>query len=115
MSFNLTTSQACIDKAGVFANLSGAPIAEWCDMAEANVCAETRRDWVALSAATKTNFKGILSDVVSDKVGFKIVRRDESGYVSRYAWQTILDSLDNNIAKNIAILKDDKNKEVMFA
>lgn len=120
MSFNLTTSGACIAKAGkganvMFSQLSGATIlANWCDQAEADLNAITRRDWISLSGSTLTNFKGILDDLTSDMVAMKIVNYDMGGYTSRLEGATILDVMRDNINRNLEALKNDNIKEVMI-
>lgn len=117
MSFNLTTSGACIAKAGLNYNpaVSGAILAKFCDDSEATLCAITRRDWVALSGATKTNFAGCLSNAVSSDVGNMIINSDMSGFTSRMEAQTMLDLNRDIYMRCLDVLKDDKNKEVMIA
>lgn len=121
MSFNLTTSGACLIKAGANANnlfaISGAFIAKlgtFCDQAEADLCLLTRRDWVALSGATTTNFRGILDDVVSDMVAMKVISYDMSGYTSLLEAATMLDVMRDNITRNLGELKWEKNQEKML-
>jgi hypothetical protein len=120
MSFVLTTSQACIYKAGanynsIFNQQSGHTIiAKFCDQAEAQVGALTRRDWVALSASTITTLKGILDDVVSDMVAMKIINYDMKNYTSRQEATTMLDVIRDNIERNIKDLKDGKIQEEMY-
>jgi hypothetical protein len=115
MSWTLSISGAAIDKAGANAStavtLSGAVLDRWSDMAEATLSTITRYDWVANYSSVKTNFKQILSDVVSDMVAMKIIAFDMSGYTSRMEATTMLDVLKDNITKNIEVLRDDKNKE----
>lgn len=117
MSFTLTSSGAIVSKAGANVNstaaASGALIKLWCDQAEAAVNAATRKDWVAGYAGVTANFKGILDDVASDMAAMKLINYDMSGYTSRLEATTMLDVLRDNIIRNIEILKDDKNKEVM--
>ena len=115
MSWNLTTSGACISKAGANANISGGALAKWCDQAEASVNSITRRDWISLSGNTLVNFKDVLDDVVSDMVAMKIINYDMSGYTSREEAQTMLDVMRDNIIRNLEALKDDKNKEKMIS
>lgn len=115
MSFNLTTSGACIIKAGKGANaaivISGATLSKWCDQAEGTLNASTRRDWVTDTASA--GFSGILDDTVSDIVAMKIINYDMSGYTSRQEATTMLDVLRDNIVRNTEILQQERNKEVM--
>lgn len=113
MSFNLTTSGACIAKAGINANVSGALLATWCDQAEATLSMLTRKDWVNDYSIINTNFKNTLNDVVSDMVAMKIINYDMSGFTSRLEAQTMLDVLRDNKEKCIEALKNDNIKEVM--
>jgi len=119
MSFELTTSGACFSKAGAncSSTLQGNPTiyTKYYDQAQANLNAITRRDWLTLSGSTLTNFKGILDDVISDMVAMKIINYDMSGYTSSYEAMTMLDFLKDNIATNLACLKDDTKKETMVS
>lgn len=118
MSWNLTTSGACIAKAGANANssivLSGAVLSKWCDQAEASLNTLTRRDWVSLSGATRLTFAGILDDVVSDMVAMKIINHDMSGYTSLAEATTMLDVMRDNIQRNLGELKWEKVQEKMI-
>lgn len=120
MSWTLCTSGAAIAKAGankdiIFEQISGAPIlAKWSDEAEGSLNAVTRRDWVALSGSTATNFKGVLSDAVSSDIGNRIINYNMGGYTSRLEAQTMLDVNRDNYMRCIDTLKDEKNKEKMI-
>jgi len=120
MSWGLTTSGACVRKAGkncssdLLGISGGAILINWGDQAESDICARTRRDWITLSGSTKASFKGILDDTASDMVATKMISYDMSGYTSRLEAQTMLDVMNDNINKNIKTLDEDKNKEVMF-
>ena len=115
MSFNLTSSGACVWKGGkkISPDVSGAMLSKFCDMAEASLCAITRRDWITLSGATKENFRGILDDTVSSMVAMDMINYDMSGFTSRLEASTCLDVLKDRISTNLACLKDDSKKEVM--
>ena len=118
MSFNLTTSGAIIDKAGAYVNstavASGALLSLYCDMAEATLCGKTRYDWVANIESVGTNFKPMLSDVVSDLAATKLINYDMSGYTSRTEAQTMLDVLSDNANSIIKDLREMNIKEVML-
>ena len=64
MSWTLTTSGACISKAGANATISSAALLIWSNQAEATLSTITRKDWVADYANVTANFKQVLSDVV---------------------------------------------------
>lgn len=115
MTFTLTTSGACLIKAGAGANpaVSGSYLDTFSDQVEAKICALTRKDWVTDYATIKTNFKNILSDVASDLIAIKIINYDMSGYTSRAEAQTMMDVLKDNADENLKALKEDKIKEVM--
>lgn len=117
MSWTLTTSGACITKAGLNANsaiiISGSALSRWSDEAEGAICSETRRDWVTDYASVKANFKPILSLACASYVANEIIKYDMSGYTSRQESQTMLDVNIDNYKRAIETLKDDKNKEKM--
>ena len=116
-NWKLTTSGAAIAKAGSKANAtivaSSATLLKWSDDVEGTINTITRKDWVADYANVTTNFKGILSELASDMIAMKIVAYDLSGYTSRTEGETILDVLRDSAVRNIEILKEEKNKEVM--
>jgi hypothetical protein len=117
MSWTITTSAACIAKAGLNANstiiASGATLAKWSDDVEGALNMLTRYDWVANYASVTTNFKPVLSDYVSDKVAMKIIHYDMSGYTSRTEAQTMLDILKDNSEKIITTLVRKETQEAM--
>lgn len=118
MSWTLSTSGAAIAKAGANANstiiASGATLAMWSDEAEAYVNTITRKDWVAGYNTVTTNFKQVLSRVVSDLIAMEIIAYDMSGYTSLAEAQTMLDKLRDDHTKIVTDLTDDKIKEVML-
>lgn len=117
MSWTLTTSGACIQKAGANASstitASGAALQKWSDHAESWLSLITRKDWVADYSTITANFKPALSDVVSDMVALRMVAWDMPNYKNRREAETMLDFLTNEVVKKIEILKEDKNKEMM--
>lgn len=118
MSWTFTTSGAAIAKAGYGANavviLNSTILNKWCEQAEGALATNTRYDWVANSGAIGTNFKPILDDTISDMIAMKIINYDMGGYTSRSEAQTMLDVLNDNKNKNIAVLKEEKSKEKMI-
>lgn len=115
MSWTLTTSGACIAKAGLNANVSGALLQRWSDEAEGSLSTIGRYDWVANYGTIGANFKPILDDAASDMVAMKIINYDMSGFTSRLEAQTMLDVIRDNLVRNLDALKDDKNRELMGA
>ena len=117
MSWALCTSGAALYKAGANASstvtASGAILDEFSDMAEATVCAVTRKDWVADIALQTANFKPVLADVTSDLIAMKIINYDMSGFTSRIEVQTMLDVLKDNSTRTLEVLKLDETKKVM--
>ena len=117
MIWGLTSSEACVRKAGVNANstitASDAALADWYNQAEGYVNSETRKDWTANYSSVGTNFKVVLGNIVSSLVAQQIVNYDMGGYTSREA-ETILDVHENIARKGLAFLKKDENKEVMI-
>ena len=116
MSWTLTTSGACINKAGYGANASviasTAIMAEFSDMAEAEISTLTRKDWVTDYSSVKTNFKKVLSDLASDLVAMKIIEYDMRGFSQRRA-ETMLDVLRDSIARKMTALQNQFTQEVM--
>lgn len=117
MTMTLTTSGAIVLKAGAGANaaliISGAALEKFALQAEAVLNAATRKDWVAGYGGVGANFKAILDDTCSDLAAMKIISYDMSGYSSKSEATTMLDFLKDNSTRNIEVLKDEKNKEVM--
>lgn len=106
MSFNLTTSGACIVKAGENADStitsSFARLEQWCDEEEGIVSAYARRDLVN-SPVTGT-WLGLVENIVSSGVAMKIVRYNMAGYTSRTEAQTILDALYDEYTKGLDLI-----------
>lgn len=119
MSWTLTTSGACVVKAGNNVNdsiaLSGAVLAKWSDDAEATLSVRTKYDWVGNYSKIGANYKNILSDTTSSMVAMNMVSYDMSGYTSKREAETILDVLRDGIVTNIEILKEAANKDNMGA
>jgi len=113
MSFTLCTSGAAIAKAGANANadviLNSTILNAWSDETEASINSETRRDWLASSAAT--NFKGALADIASADIANKIINYDPSAYPSKV--ETMLNVNNDKFRKGIAFLKEIDVQEKM--
>lgn len=118
MSWTLSTSGACIAKAGSGANstivASSATLAKWSDEAEGQVIGVSDGyDWVANYASVGTNFKTILDDAVSDLVAMRIVNYDMAGYTSRQEATTILDVIRDNYERLREILSNANKRKKM--
>ena len=116
MSWVLCISGAALAKAGskrniifsdVYYAVSGAAIVDrYSDESEATFCGLTGRDWIGLSAATLTQFKGMIADAVSSDIGKKIIIYNPSGYTARGEWTKLLDVLTDNYEKIVAKCSD---------
>jgi Holliday junction resolvasome RuvABC endonuclease subunit len=108
-SWTLSTSGACIAKAGLYANTtivaSGACLQKWSDEAEGYLCALTKKNWVTQYSTINSSFKPILDEYVSDRVAMKIIMYDMSSYIKIAEAQTILSVLNDNANKALAELK----------
>ena len=101
--------------AGLNSTLSGSTIlAKWCDQAEGELCALTRRDWLTLSGSTLASYAPFLSQAIAARVGMKAINYDMSGYTSRVEAQTMLDVLRDIWNTSIEALKDDKVKQAVI-
>ena len=115
MTRTLTTSGACVLKAGTGVNsrfLSGVTTEDdWDDYinkAEAIVSSTSRRDWVTLYSGLDANTKLILDGIVSSISAMLAIQYDMSGYTSRAEAQTMLDVLRDDITRSMTLIKDDK-------
>ena len=113
MAWTLTTSGACLARAGRNANISQANLVLYSDDAEAVINTATRKDWTADYSAVTTNFKKILNHCASSMVAMDIINYDMSNFTSRSEAETMLDVLRDGIVRDLEILKEEKNKDVM--
>ena len=113
MSWTLTTSGACLARAGKNATISSANLQTYSDAAEAVINTATRKDWVADYSDVTTNFKAILNHCASSMVAMDIINYDMSGFTSRQEAETMLDVLRDGFVRDLEILKEEKNKEIM--
>ncbi len=113
----LCTSGSAIAKAGANANTtivaSGSVLLEWSKEVEATICTTTRKDWITAYSSLGANFKEILNNLSSDLIAMKIISYDPSGYASQREAELMLDVLYDNQLKNMQILREQENKEVM--
>ena len=118
MSWTLTTSGAALAKAGLnnamFGNAGSASLmSKWSDDAEGYINLASRYDWVTNYSSVGTNFKPALSDCTAAHIAMNIINYDMSGYTSRTEAQTMLDVLNDQLVKTIALLKDEEYREVL--
>ena len=80
-SWNFTTSEAAIAKAGAGADTdiiaSTATLAKWSDQVEGKINSLTRVDWITNPATA--NFTGLLDDIASDLIAIKIINYNMRG------------------------------------
>ena len=119
MSWNLTTSAACLAKAGkncVFWTeaTSAAFMLKYCNDAENYLNTLTRYDWVTNIASVGAQFSGALSDIISSLVAMNMINYDMSGYTSRAEAQTMLDVLWNNAQIGIKELQKMEVQEILI-
>lgn len=120
MSFTLCTSAAIIARAGDGASpsvvASGALLALFCDEAEANLAAETIRDWVTVYSSVPANYKPLLSRIVACDAAMMIINYDASGFAGGLAdAQTKLDFLRDTVTRGLTVLKEDRAKNFILA
>lgn len=103
VSWNFTSSEAAIAKAGAGANTdviaSVATLAKWSDQAEGKINALTRIDWVTNPPNTATI--GILDDIASDLIAIDIITHDMGGYTTRLEALTMINVLDDSAGRSI--------------
>lgn len=116
MSWTLTTSGACIAKAGANANsdvvASSATLAKWSDEAEGKICAECHTDFVTNYSTFGTEIQQALGDIASSLVAMNIISYDLTGYITQREAETLLDINDDRINKGLQTLKDKKNQRL---
>jgi len=113
MTWTLCTSGSAIVKAGVNANTvmiaSGSLLAGFNDEVESYICDVVRYDVVTNYATIKTNGKMILSHLASSLIAQNIIGYDPDA-IGRSTANLMLNILENNINKDLALLKEDKIK-----
>ncbi len=115
MTFNFTTIENAIKRAGAGANAvivaDTTTLNLWADDAEGDINARTRRDWVTNPPNAATS--GILSIIQAKMVAMDIINYNMGGYTSRAEAQTMLNVLDNDIDKRINELRKQEIQEKM--
>ena len=113
MSWTLTTSGAALAKCGRNATISQANLVIYSDLAEGVINTATRKDCVTDYSTVTANFKPVLSDTASSLIAMDIINYDMSGFSSSSEALTMINVLRDRVVRNLEILKDEKNKEVM--
>jgi hypothetical protein len=115
--WTLTTSGACVAKAGLYANstiiVSGAWLEKNSDEIEGYLNALTRQDWVTNYSSVGEYFKPILDDYVSSRVAMRIIMYDMSGYIKMSEPQTMLSVLNDEANKSLEALKTQEVKDAI--
>lgn len=116
MSFTFCSSYAIIRKAGLNANVniiaSSQALAEWCDMAEGEICMETRRDWLTNYSSLASPIKTALGEAASNFAAMHVIDYDPSGYSSLSEASTLLDVLLDKYKTALNTLKDFKSNDL---
>lgn len=109
---NFSASGAASDKAGaeVSLDIPEAAWTRWASGAAASINTATRYNWSDNFATLNTDVKWILEDVSSSMVAMNAINYDMSGYTSRYEAETMLDVQNENIIRNISILRNIKSQ-----
>lgn len=119
MAWTLCTSGSAVAKAGANANstitASGSALAVWSDEAESYVSSLARVDLVSNYGNLTANGKQILNELTSSLIAEKIIMYDMSGYTSRGEASMMLNVIENNIVRNISLIKEDKIKTYLGA
>ena len=119
MTWEIHTSGAAIAKAGLYANstivASGAYLAQLYDEALSLVSNIARVDLSGGYAGYSYAKKKIIQDVMTAYIAQQVISYDMSGYTSRGEAIQILNVLENNIRRNLDLLKDDKYKTFIGA
>lgn len=116
MSFTLCTSGSIVRRAGLNVNstiaASGSALADYCDQAEGEVCARTRRNWVSSYSTVAADLKPALAKATAALAAMNVVSYDMSGFTSRAEAQTMLNVLRDESDKIITDIKDFKSNEL---
>jgi len=116
MSWTLTTSGACVAKAGLTEaqvltpeTISGAILLQWSDEAEAIICDNSRYDVVTNFATLTANGVQILGNLASNLIGQKIATYLRANFSQR-EFETILDIIENDVRRGLSLTKEDNIK-----
>lgn len=119
MAFTFCTSGAAKIKAGinttdVDTNIGNSLLENWSDEAENLICATARNDLITDFSSLTANGKQILQMLASSLIAQNIISYDQTGYLPREA-ETMLDKLENDIRRGLALISDDKIKTYLTA
>ena len=82
------------------------------NLAEGNVCAQTRRDWVTNYASLGLQVKNALKDVVTALAAMMVINYDQSVFTSGSEARAMLNLLDDKVKVGMAYLKDFDSNEL---
>jgi hypothetical protein len=76
---------------------------------ESTINSLTRFNWSdAFTAGLNVDVQGVLTDTGASMCAMNVINADMSGFTSRTEAQTMLDVLNNNVQRNLSILRDRK-------
>ena len=106
--FILSGSAVAKAGAGVSSSIPEGTWTEWISGAASYINSTTRNNWSDSFLTLNSDVKHILTDTASSLVAMNAISYDMSGYTSRTEAGTMLDVLRDGIARNIAVLKEEK-------
>jgi len=117
MSFTFCTSGAIVAKAGEYADTSvttsGGLLAQFSDEAEATINCTARYDFTANWVSVSANTKVFLGRIAAALAAMDIINYNISSFpLSRQA-ETMLDVLNEQVAKGLAMIKDKNLQDFM--
>ena len=111
MVWTLCTSGSAIIKAGANVNTtikaSGSTLEDWNEEAEDYISSLAHNDVVTGFSGFKDEGKQILQRLCSNLIAFEMVAFDDASFNSQRSFETKLDTLQNNIDKDVRLLGDD--------
>ena len=114
MAWTLCESSSAIHEAGANASsvavASASIIDDYSEQAEALCCSVARYDVVTNYASLTAEGKAIFQEIAASYAAQKIIKYDMSGYTSRNEAIMMLNILENNINRNLKLIKEDKIK-----
>ena len=110
MCWTLSISQGAIDRAGANVNsaikISNAALARWSDQAEAKLGCICNTQWASVYSGLQADLKPILADYCDVYIAKNMINYDMSGFTNQTEAQTMLNVLDNDMKKDIEVLKE---------
>ena len=117
MTWAFTTSQGIVARAGAgassTASTSGALMQVFSEQAEALVNAQTRIDFHTKYATMDSNDRQIVNLTADSLAAMMLVNYDTTGYTSSRHAETVLDVLDQDSKRGLAIIKEQIAKQFL--